>query len=152
MNQRSKTYIACCRPIELKTQKVTEQQSVETWEGARTAFVGDYIMMGVQGERWPVPANQFDELYRIIGKSKDNPEILRARKRIMEMQVYQTYEPLDFQVRHENFHVEAGYFLVRYNNNSCYPCEPSVFFETFEILRLAEESEYFNITDGEVIS
>lgn len=151
MNQRSKTYIACRRPIELKAQKVTEQQSVQTWEGARTAYVGDYIMFGVQGETWPVPSSQFDDLYHIIGPS-DDPDILRVRKRIMEMQVYQTYHALDFQVRNENFHVEAGYFLIRYDDSSCYPCEPSVFFETFEILRLAEEDEYFHINDGEVIS
>ena len=151
MKQRSKTYIACRRPIELKTQKVDIQQSVDTWEGARTAYVGDYIMIGVQGERWPVPANQFNDLYRVIGAS-DTPDILRVRKRIMEMRVYQTYQALDFQVRHENFHVAAGYFLIRYDDSSCYPCEPSVFFETFEILRLAEQDEYFNIDNGEVVS
>jgi|GEM_PF-1776646 hypothetical protein len=151
MDNRSQTYIAGRRPIQLEAVKVEKQQVVETWEGARTAFMGDYILCGTQGEHWPVPGKQFDQLYCIIS-THPTGEKLKVQKRTFEMRVYQTYEPLDFQVRNENFHAESGYFIVQANDNSGYPCEPNVFYETFEILRPAADHEYFNIKNKQIIS
>ncbi|MBN1965147.1 MAG: hypothetical protein JW910_10910 [Anaerolineae bacterium] len=138
MSERSTTYIARRRPIEMLAEPVATQCVVDTWEGPRTAYPGDFIMTGVKGEHWPVPGAGFDELYEVLGPVEDGPQ-LRVRKRVMELRTFQTYEPLRFRVHGEDFHAETGYFIVAYEDGSCYPCEPNVFFETFQIVRQAGE-------------
>ena len=146
MSERSRTYIARRRPIEMEAELVSEEQVVETWEGPRTAYPGDYIMTGVRGERWPVPGGEFDKLYDILGPVEDKENTFRVRKKAMEVAVFQTYEPITFRIRGEDFHADAGYFIISYGDeDSRYPCEPSVFFEAFEVIRPADEDEDFSV-------
>ncbi len=145
MKTRSPTYIARRKPVELLARPVTEECQVETWEGARTAHVGDYIMTGVQGEHWPVPGWQFDELYEILGPSPQHKDLLRVRKRIREVPVYQTYEAFQYVLRGEKFRVGPGYFIISYGEEDRFPCESSVFFQTFEIIRPAKPEEEFDV-------
>ncbi len=144
MKERSRTYIARRRPVELVAEPVREQRVIDTWEGPRTAQPGDYVMTGVRGERWPVPGREFERLYDILGPTEDG-SALRVRKKTVEVPFFQTYRPLDFEIRGENFHAETGYFIISYGEEAMYPCEPGVFFETFEILRPAEEDEEFDV-------
>jgi len=145
MDTRSQTYIARRKPLELRADRVNEQKVVNTWEGPRTAYPGDYVMIGVKGEQWPVPGLQFDELYEIMGLAQPGGTQLKVRKRIMELPVYQTYRPFTYEVRGEQFKVEPGYFIVSYSEEDRFPCEPEVFFQTFDIIRTANEEEKFDI-------
>lgn len=145
MDTRSQTYIARRKPLELRAEPVTAQCVIDTWEGPRTAFPGDYVMTGVENERWPVPGAQFEELYEVLGPTQPGGPQLRVRKRIMELPVYQTYQPFNYVVRGEKFTVEPGYFIISYGEDDRFPCEPAVFFKTFEIIRLAEPEEEFDI-------
>lgn len=147
MKDRSPTYIARRKPVELRAEPVTEEHVVDTWEGPRTAFVGDYIMTGVKGERWPVPGEDFPRLYEVVEAHDDGA--LTVRKRQMELAVYQTYRPLTFRIRDEDFYAETGYFIVSYDEEDRYPCAPDVFFETFEVLRPATEEEHFQVDEVE---
>ncbi len=141
---RSAIYIVRRRPVELIAQYVDEKTLTDTWEGPRTAQVGDYVLTGVKGEQWPVPGSEFDRLYEVIGPTADG-QALRVRKKVMELRAFQTYEPLTFAIRGENFHAEPGYFIIAYEDGSCYPCEPEVFFETFEVVRPATPEEDFEV-------
>lgn len=144
MLERSLTYIARRKPVRLIARKVEREQTVETWEGPRQAHPGDYVMTGIKGEHWPVPASQFGDLYEIEDKMENGD--LHVRKRVMELPVFQTYRVLDFEARGENFHAGVGYFIIRHPDNNMYPCEPLVFFKTFEIIREARQDEEFNLT------
>ncbi len=150
--ERSQTYIARRRPVEMKARRVDEQQVIETWEGPRTAFPGDYVMTGTQDEHWPVSGAKFETLYDVLGPADspaDSPAEdglnLRVRKKPLEVSVYQVYRPLTFQVGGEDFHADTGYFIVRYAEGNYAPCEPGVFFETFEVLRPALPEEDFSL-------
>jgi hypothetical protein len=147
---RSQTFIARRRPIEMKARKVTREYVVDTWEGPRTAYIGDYIMIGVKGESWPVAGDKFRQLYDIVGDTSGETDgegntVLRVRKRIMDLPVFQTYQPLHFQTNGEAFSANQGDFIVCQPDGSHYPCDPNVFFETFEIIRPATQDEDFSL-------
>lgn len=144
MPTRSRTYIARSRPVELQTEKVTAQQIVDTLEGPRTAFIGDYIMTGLQGEHWPVPANKFDHLYEVV-EMVDAAKPIRVRKKIMEITVFQTYEAKTFETRGEKFYASVGDFIIRKTPDDIYPSKPDQFFEYYEILRSADSEEHFSV-------
>lgn len=147
MRNRSKTYIACRRPIILTAERVFEQQTIETWEGRRTAYPGDFVMTGTEGEHWPVTAESFDRLYDIIAQDDDGRTV-RVQKKPLNVPCYQVYQPIDFIIRAEPFHAEAGYFLIYYSADDIYPCAPDVFFDTFELLRPAEAAEDFDVFES----
>jgi hypothetical protein len=146
MSTRSQTYIARRRPVELAARRSTTEEMVETWEGPRTAYPGDYVITGVKGEQWPVLAAEFEKLYD-VASPPDEEGNLRVRKKIFDVATYQTYQPITFTVQDEEFHADTGYFIISYGEDARYPCEPGVFFETFEILRQADEDEAFDVTE-----
>jgi hypothetical protein len=48
------------RTGEVRAWRVSEPTTVLTLEGPATAAAGDWIVQGAGGERWPVPASQFE--------------------------------------------------------------------------------------------
>jgi hypothetical protein len=50
--------------LRLRAVVADEDTQVETLEGAKIASRGDWIMIGVANELWPVPAHQARETYR----------------------------------------------------------------------------------------
>jgi hypothetical protein len=48
------------RTGEVRAWRVSEPTTVLTLEGPATAVAGDWIVQGAGGERWPVPASQFE--------------------------------------------------------------------------------------------
>jgi hypothetical protein len=139
---RSGAYIARKKPVELLATPVTQAHSVDTWEGARQAFVGDYLMTGIKGEHWPVAGAKFSTLYETLEQHPDGS--LKVRKRVINLAVYQIYKALIFRAGGENFHAQHGDFIIAQDDSNCYPCAPDVFFETFEIVRPARADEQPN--------
>jgi hypothetical protein len=45
---------------------------IDTLEGPATASDGDWVVQGVHGELWPVPADQFARRYRRAGSASDS--------------------------------------------------------------------------------
>jgi hypothetical protein len=45
---------------------------IDTLEGPATAADGDWVVQGVRGEQWPVPADQFARRYRRAGSPSDS--------------------------------------------------------------------------------
>lgn len=54
------------KPVQVKAKKVESKQSVQTLEGEVKASVGDYIINGVEDEKYPVKPEVFSENYSII--------------------------------------------------------------------------------------
>lgn len=51
------------KPVVVEAYRVDEEQKIETLEGTMTAAPGDWIVKGVNGERYPVKPDIFEKTY-----------------------------------------------------------------------------------------
>lgn len=56
-----KNYIK--RPIPIQAKQMDAVFSVETKEGTMTGKAGDYLIIGIRGEKYPCDAGIFEESY-----------------------------------------------------------------------------------------
>ena len=145
MNQptRTKTYIARKKPIPMVAEIAQQEKLINTLEGPRTAYPGDYIMTGLKGENWAVPKDKFDDTYDILERTADGK--LKVQSKQSERAIFQTYRPLEFIVRDEKFHAEAGDIIVMYGPDDMAPVKLDIFYETYEIVRPATPEEEFAV-------
>lgn len=54
-------------PVIVEAEKTNEVQYIETLEGTMKASAGDWIITGVDGERYPVKPDIFAKTYEILG-------------------------------------------------------------------------------------
>lgn len=55
------------KPVEIEAEgPITEVQEIETLEGVMRADVGDYIITGVKGERYPCKPDIFELTYEPV--------------------------------------------------------------------------------------
>ena len=66
MMELSKEIKVIKKPIPVTAQQVTERTIIHTIEGPLTAQPGDWVITGVDGERWPVKKEIFEKTYRVI--------------------------------------------------------------------------------------
>ncbi len=143
MNQpnRTKTYIARKKPVQMISEQVQQEMTVNTLEGPRTAHVGDYLMTGTRGEQWAVEPEKFAATYDVLGNTPDGK--LQVQSKPSDRAIFQTLVPLDFIIRGENFHADAGDVIVRYGPDDMAPVKQDIFYETYEVMRPASEEEDF---------
>lgn len=53
-------------PIVLEAYQTEEEMDIETLEGVMHASIGDYIVTGVKGEKYPVKPDIFKNLYEEV--------------------------------------------------------------------------------------
>lgn len=58
------------KPIPIRVHQVDEDFSVETLEGTLTAKAGDYLVVGVRGEMYPIAKGIFEETYDIVANEE----------------------------------------------------------------------------------
>lgn len=58
------------KPIAVRCIKIDEPFEVETMEGTMTGKKGDWLMVGIHGEMYPIDHDIFMETYDLINKSK----------------------------------------------------------------------------------
>lgn len=51
------------RPIEVQAYQTDKEEIIHTLEGDMTASVGDYIITGVNGEKYPCKPDIFEKTY-----------------------------------------------------------------------------------------
>lgn len=56
------------KPVVVQARKVESELKVETLEGVTEAYEGDYVIKGVDGEKYPIRSSKFFEKYEIIDK------------------------------------------------------------------------------------
>ena len=61
------------KPIVIYAEKITKPLYIRTLEGIMEGRVGDYLVTGVKGEKYPCRADIFKETYELI-KDDDNEE------------------------------------------------------------------------------
>lgn len=53
-------------PIVLEAYQTDEEMDIETLEGVMHASIGDYIVTGIKGEKYPVKPDIFENLYEEV--------------------------------------------------------------------------------------
>lgn len=53
-------------PIILEAYQTDEEMDIETLEGVMHASIGDYIVTGIKGEKYPVKPDIFEKLYEEV--------------------------------------------------------------------------------------
>lgn len=53
-------------PIVLEAYQTDEEMDIETLEGVMHASIGDYIVTGIKGEKYPVKPDIFVKLYEEV--------------------------------------------------------------------------------------
>jgi len=51
------------KPIPIKAMQIQEEFIVDTLEGRHTGKAGDYLIVGIRGERYPCDRSIFEESY-----------------------------------------------------------------------------------------
>lgn len=64
MNEKVKKYRKI--PIELEAYQTDVEMDIETLEGVMHASIGDYIVTGIKGEKYPVKPDIFVKLYEEV--------------------------------------------------------------------------------------
>lgn len=59
-------------PIVLEAYQTEEEMDIETLEGVMHASIGDYIVTGVKGEKYPVKPDIFVKLYEEVKEEELN--------------------------------------------------------------------------------
>jgi hypothetical protein len=54
------------KPIILQAYQTDIVEKINTLEGVMQASPGDWIVQGLQGERWPVKPDIFEQTYEIL--------------------------------------------------------------------------------------
>jgi hypothetical protein len=78
---RAETYVRI--PTRIQARQTTAGEDVATLEGTVHAGAGDWVVTGVQGEHYPIPADVFARLYHATGTPGEyerNPEAVSARR------------------------------------------------------------------------
>lgn len=59
-------------PIVLEAYQTDEEMDIETLEGVMHASIGDYIVTGIKGEKYPVKPDIFVKLYEEVKEEELN--------------------------------------------------------------------------------
>ena len=54
------------KPVEIQFKRIDVPTTISTLEGDMKGNVGDYLVIGVKGEMYPVRKDIFEETYEII--------------------------------------------------------------------------------------
>lgn len=54
------------KPVVVKAYPATEEMDIETLEGTMHASVGDWIITGVNGEKYPCKPDVFEKTYEPV--------------------------------------------------------------------------------------
>jgi hypothetical protein len=54
------------RPIVVRARRTIQEEDIETLEGIMVAQAGDIVITGTEGERYPVKAHIFEQIYEKV--------------------------------------------------------------------------------------
>jgi hypothetical protein len=85
------------RPVEVSVEIADRAQTIDTLEGPVLCQIGDAIVTGVKGERYPVPAGKFQHKFEPLPGNHQNASG-KYTKRIKEVQAAQLHESMNVQL------------------------------------------------------
>ena len=118
------------KPVVVQFERATVEQVVQTLEGPVTARVGDAIITGVKGERYPIQAPNFEAAYEFdeaTGACWKKPIVVEAIQETapFTVKVNWAQEPLQGK---------AGDYRLIYGPGDEGAVDAVIFAETYDIL------------------
>lgn len=113
------------KPIEVDAIQISEPEVVHTLEGDVTANSSDWIITGVNGERYPVNNETFGNLYDVCENGK-------YKKKPLEVTAWQTDRELLIPHGNESLKASIGDFIVKQPDGSFAPVKPDIFEKTYD--------------------
>lgn len=123
------------RPIEVHAIFATSEQTIETLEGAVQCQIGDAILTGVIGERWPVKKENFSYKYEPCSGQKSG-EPGRYRKITTTVQASKLDSAIDIQLsngRQGTLHGTVGDWCVWYTKDDVAIVRNDIFLKSYEL-------------------
>jgi hypothetical protein len=122
------------RPILHPYRIAQHDELIQTREGSVQARAGDYVLTGVEGEVWPIPAKKFFATYEVAGTAI-------CRKRPIEVLAMQMDRPFIVKVSWQDSALsgEAGDWLVQYGEQSYGVVGESIFAKTYDVVGVSNE-------------
>jgi PGDYG protein len=108
---------------------------LETREGPVQYALGDALLTGTEGERWPVPRNRFDETYEPIAPLRPGkPGTYRKRPQVVWAKPMREAFIVELGGARGTLQGSAGDWLLQYAPGDMSVVSASVFAKTYELL------------------
>jgi hypothetical protein len=117
------------KAVVLRYEPVIEDHIVATLEGPVPTRVGEVILTGTRGERWPMSRERFERTYEIAGEGA-------CWKKPVVVEVQRKEEPFQVTVSWSQtpIHGKPGDWFVTYGPNDFGVVDASIFDETYDII------------------
>lgn len=79
-------------PIVLEAYQTDEEMDIETLEGVMHASIGDYIVTGIKGEKYPVKPDIFENLYEEVKEASPEVHTMDEKFEVAKEMVKEKYE------------------------------------------------------------
>lgn len=79
-------------PIELEAYQTDVEMDIETLEGVMHASIGDYIVTGIKGEKYPVKPDIFVKLYEEVIEVSPEVHTMDEKFEVAKEMVKEKYE------------------------------------------------------------
>ena len=123
------------RPLVFEVAFNQEKVVIDTIEGPVHAEVGDAVVTGVRGERWPVRRTKFAELYEPVSWTRMG-EDGHYRRRAVVVRTTRLTQPLSLFLPDEQGALSgnAGDWLVQHTDGSFGIVADDIFERTYELV------------------
>ena len=113
------------RPVEVDAEQIFDTRVINTLEGDITANPTDWVITGVEGEKYPCPNETFEEFYEKCDNGK-------YRKKPLPVTAWQTTRELLIPHNGESFRASIGDYIVQQPNGSFCAVKPDIFDKTYD--------------------
>ena len=123
------------RPLVFEVAFNQEKVVIDTIEGPVHAEVGDAVVTGVRGERWPVRRTKFAELYEPVSGTRMGEDGY-YRRRAVVVRTTRLTQPLSLFLPDEQGALSgnAGDWLVQHADGSFGIVADGIFQQTYELI------------------
>lgn len=114
-------------PIEIKIERATENQTIDTLEGTQDVKEGDYIATGVKGELYAFSEEKFLANYEPV-EGREGYYVKRSTAVVDAIQMDFPIEIFRPDWQHKG---KAGDYLLYAGKGDQYVCDQEVFLQTY---------------------
>jgi len=121
--------------LEMQVEFAAADGTLVTREGPVTYVSGDALLTGIEGERWPVPRQRFDETYEPIAPLRPGkPGAYRKRPQVVWAKPMRETFTVELGNGRGTLRGNAGDWLVQYAPGDLSVVSTTVFAKTYELL------------------
>lgn len=126
---------ACKKAVQVRAEFMRSSGTLHTREGLVSFHAGDVVLTGVEGERWPVPRERFDDTYEPVFPTRTGQDG-RYVKRPMTVLALRVGGAVDLELAdgRGTLHADAGDVIVQYGPNDLAVVGGAIFEKTYVVL------------------